>query len=114
MTNSVRGPVKTVGLDLRNQSLLVDGQEVVLRPKTFGVLCCLVDHAGKLVTKDELLDSVWPSSYVSEVVLAVSIRELRKILGDDPRNPRYIRTVHRRGYRWVGSMPDRPTARGSN
>ena len=114
MTNSVPASAKAVGFDLRNQSLLVDGREVVLRPKTFGVLCCLVDHAGKLVTKKELLDSVWPSCHVSEVVLAVSIRELRKILGDDPRNPQFIRTVHRRGYRWVGARPARAEGGGSS
>ncbi len=90
--------------DICNQCLLRNSREVHLRPKTFGVLRYLVEHAGQLVTKEQLLDAVWPQCHVTDIVLAVSIWELRKIFGDDPKIPRFIRTVHRRGYRFIGRI----------
>lgn len=104
MTILTRTQQSSFQLDLCNQCLLREAEEVALRPKTFGVLRCLVEHAGKLVTKEQLLDAVWPQCHVTDVVLAVSIRELRKIFGDDPKVPRFIRTVHRRGYRFIGRL----------
>ncbi len=97
-------PAPAFQLDLRNQCLLRHSREIVLRPKTFGVLKHLVENSGHLVTREQLLDSVWPDSHVTDVVLNVSICELRKLFGDDPRNPSFIQTVHRRGYRLVGSV----------
>ena len=101
-------------LDLRRECLQRGAEEVPLRPKTFAVLRYLVRHADRLVTKDELLDRVWGDCYVSSMVLKVSISELRKALGDDSRTPRYIRTVHGRGYRFVGQLDvaEEPTADG--
>lgn len=104
MSKSSGALAPSICLDLRNQCLLLDAQEVPLRPKTFGVLRCLVEHLNQLVTKEQLLAVVWPGCHVSDVVLAVSIRELRKIFDDDPRAPRFIRTVHRRGYRFIGEI----------
>src|SRR5206468_3414950 len=60
-------------------------------------------HAGQLVSKEALLNAVWPQTYVSDVVLMVCIRELRRALGDDAKQPRYIETVHRRGYRFIAA-----------
>ncbi len=91
-------------LDVRNQSLLRRGEELAVRPKTFGVLCHLVKRRGQLVTKAELLDAVWTESHVSDIVLKVSIRELRRAFEDQPREPRYIETHYRRGYRFIGSI----------
>jgi predicted ATPase len=71
------------------------------------VLWCLVRQAGQLVSKDTLLEMVWPETAVSEGVLAVCIRHLRRVLGDDPRQPRYIETVHTRGYRFVAPVEGR-------
>ena len=61
----------------------------------------LVEQAGTLVTKDELLDAVWAGTVVSDTVLKSCIRELREALGDEVQTPQYIATVHRRGYRWI-------------
>lgn len=91
-------------LDLGNECLQYEGQAIPLRPKIFAVLRCLLAHAGQLVSKDVLLDTVWPETTVSEGVLSVCMRELRHALRDDPRAPQFIETVHRRGYRFIGTL----------
>jgi predicted ATPase len=65
----------------------------------------LVAHPGQLLTKAALLEALWPETMVSEIVLSVCIRELRQVLGDDAKAPRFIETVHRRGYRFIGHLP---------
>ena len=103
-------------LDRRDERLWC-GQEVVpLHPKTFAVLCCLVTQAGQLVTKDALLEAVWPETVVSQSVLQVAIRKLRQVLGDQARTPWFIETVHGRGYRFIAPVhapasPGRPMGR---
>ena len=92
-------------LDLDNQCLLRDSEEISLRPKTFAVLQMLAEHAGQLVSKKDLLDSVWAGTHVQEEVLKGCVAELRHALDDDPREPRFIRTLPRRGYRFIGSLP---------
>src|SRR5262245_17925630 len=77
---------------------------ISLRPKTFAVLRFLVEHAGRLVTKDELLDAVWPDTSVSDIVPIVCVRELRLALGDRADAPHFIETVPRRGYRFIAPI----------
>jgi DNA-binding winged helix-turn-helix (wHTH) protein/tetratricopeptide (TPR) repeat protein len=77
---------------------------VSLSPKAFEVLRVLVMHNGALVTKQALLDAVWPDATVVDAVLKVCVGELRKVLGDHPRSPRFIETAHRRGYRFVAPV----------
>ena len=84
-------------LDLARGFLREGDRDVDLRPKTFQVLCHLASNAGRLVSKQELLDAVWPAISVSDDSLVQCIRELRDKMGDH--NHRLIRTVHRRGYR---------------
>ena len=81
----------------------VDG-EIHLRPKTFEVLGRLLDAAPALVDRDALVEAVWDGRVVSDTVLAQAISELRGVLQDDPREPTYIETVHRRGYRFIHSV----------
>ena len=88
-------------LDLRAGRLLRGSQPVRLRPKTFAVLRYLVQRAGALVTKDELLDAVWADTAVTENTLTQSIGELRRALKDDSTPPRFIETVHHRGFRFI-------------
>jgi DNA-binding winged helix-turn-helix (wHTH) protein len=95
----------SVHLDLINACLWRGPQGDLLRPKTFAVLRCLLAHPGQLVTKAALLDAVWPETTVTDVALMICIRELRQALGDNPRTPRFIETMHRRGYRFVGDLP---------
>src|SRR5215467_11697120 len=91
-------------LDLANAMLWRAEQPVTLRPKTFEVLVHLVTHAGQLVTKEALLDAIWPETAVGEGVLKTSMNELRRTLGETAKAPRWIVTVHRRGYRFVAPV----------
>ena len=91
-------------LDLRAGQLLRDRTPVHLRPKTFAVLCYLAERPGELVTKDALLDAVWNDVVVSQDVVRISAGELRAALDDDWTSPRFIETVHRRGYRFVAAL----------
>ena len=88
-------------LDAANEQLWRDSNLVDLRPKTFEVLLYLVQNSQRLVTKRELLDSVWAGASVSDELLRGYIRELRDALGDDARKPRYIETIPTRGYRFL-------------
>ena len=91
-------------LDLDNACLWRETQVVALKPKAFAVLHYLVAHAGRLVTKEELFDAVWPDMAVGDAVLKVCIGELRKALGETARTAQCIATVHRRGYRFVAPV----------
>src|SRR4249920_1741004 len=88
-------------LDLATEQLLCGDEVVALTPKAFAVLRRLVEDAGQLVTKEELLRAGWAKTHVSAGVLKVSILEIRRALGDDPAAPRFIETVPRRGYRFI-------------
>lgn len=95
-------------LDLANERLWHGSRVIPLRPKPFAVLRYLVEHADRLVTKEELLGAVWPGIYVSETVPRVYIRELREVLGDDSTAPRFIETAPGRGYRWIAPLTTTP------
>jgi len=98
-------------VDLRAGLLRRDGSPLNVRPKTYAVLLYLVENAGKLVTKQALLDAIWTGVAVSEDVVRVSVGELRKALGDDRATPRFIETVPRRGYRFIARMGVAPASR---
>ena len=91
-------------LDVVNERLEHGSQTIALRPKTFAVLRYLLGRSGQLVTKEELLDAVWPDTRVSDAGLKDYVQEIRKALGDDARTPRFVETVHRRGYRFIGKV----------
>ena len=95
-------------LDLASEQLWRGSQAIKLRPKAFAVLDHLIARPGQLVTKDELLNAVWPGTFVSDAVLKVTVRQIREALGDDPKSPRFIETAHRRGYRFIGQIADKP------
>jgi predicted ATPase/DNA-binding winged helix-turn-helix (wHTH) protein len=79
-------------------------RRLALTPRVFAVLRHLVEHQGRLVTKDELLTMVWRDARVSDTALASAIRDLRRALADSSGAPRYIQTVHRRGFRFIGPV----------
>src|SRR5262247_2493211 len=93
-------------LDPDNACLWRGTQPIALAPKAFDVLHYLVTHPDRLVTKDTLLDAVWPEMAISDVVVRVAIGELRRALGDTAQAPRFIATVHRRGYRFVAPVAE--------
>ncbi|MCI0467795.1 MAG: winged helix-turn-helix domain-containing protein, partial [Beijerinckiaceae bacterium] len=92
---------ETFRLEPANARLWRGSDLVNLAPKPFDLLCCLAEQPGKLVTKDELFKAAWPNLHVSESSLSVAINVLRLALGDDPKAPRFIETVPRRGYRFI-------------
>ncbi len=104
MTDSPTLIFGTYRLDVQNATLERDGRPVALTPKAFSVLHHLARHAGRLVTKEEFLDVVWPGVFVGDAALKVCVREIRKAIGEDPQVPTYIQTVHRRGYRFVAPV----------
>jgi DNA-binding winged helix-turn-helix (wHTH) protein len=91
-------------LERANGQLWRDEALVPLRPKSFAVLRYLVEHPGRLVTRQELQNAIWPGIYVSEGLLRGYIRELREILEDDANAPRFIETVPRRGWRFLAPV----------
>ena len=97
-------------LDEAKGRLLRDGKVVALAPTPFAVLCALARQPGSLITKHALLDDIWGHQFVSESVLKTVIRKLRTVLDDDARQPRFIETVSRRGYRFIATEIPLPTA----
>jgi predicted ATPase/DNA-binding winged helix-turn-helix (wHTH) protein len=95
-------------VDTGNECLWHGKQRITLAPKAFAVLCYLLEHPGRVVRKEEFFDAIWPKTVVSDIALAVCIREIRKAVGDDSRVPRFIETVHRRGYRFLPSVMTTP------
>ncbi|MCT7373760.1 winged helix-turn-helix domain-containing protein [Chelativorans salis] len=89
-------------LNLERLSLQEGGSDRELRPKAFDVLRLLVEQAGRLITKDDLVETVWPDVIVNDDALAQCIRDIRKVLGDE--GDRFIKTVPRRGYMFVAEV----------
>jgi DNA-binding winged helix-turn-helix (wHTH) protein/tetratricopeptide (TPR) repeat protein len=88
-----------------HSELLWDGERSCsLRPKTFAMLRYLLARRGELVSKAELLSVLWPGVRVDEAALAVCVHELRHVLRDEARSPRFIETSHRRGYRFIAEI----------
>ena len=92
-------------VDWTNECVWRGDEMVLLPPKAFAVLRLLMAQAGQLVTKEALLQAVWQETVVSEAVLTNCIGVVRKALRDTPQAPRFIQTVHRRGYRFIGHLP---------
>ncbi|HET7694672.1 MAG TPA: LpqB family beta-propeller domain-containing protein [Vicinamibacterales bacterium] len=90
--------------DRQSRLLWRDGAEVALPPRVLGVLELLIDRAGQVVARQDLLDAVWKDAFVTDTSLAEAVSFLRQALGDDPQSPRYIQTIHRRGYRFVAAV----------
>jgi predicted ATPase/DNA-binding winged helix-turn-helix (wHTH) protein len=97
-------------LDTANACLWRGGLQISLPPKPFDVLRYLVENPGRLVTHDELLDALWPETYVQPQVLRTYVLELRKLLGDDAGQPRFIQTLPKRGYCFVAAVTERAVA----
>jgi TolB-like protein/DNA-binding winged helix-turn-helix (wHTH) protein/Flp pilus assembly protein TadD len=100
---------KTFSMDTANHLLWCDRDRVPIAPKAFDVLAYLVEHAGRVVTQDEILEALWPETYVNPEVLRKYILEIRKALGDRPDNPEFIETLPKRGYMFVAPVIDEST-----
>jgi predicted ATPase/DNA-binding winged helix-turn-helix (wHTH) protein len=94
----------TFRLDTANECLWDGGTQIALALKPFAVLRYLVEHPGRLITHNELLDALWPETYVQPQILRTYMLELRKVLHDDAAQPRFIQTLPKRGYCFVGQV----------
>ena len=94
----------------REYILLKDGEPIRLSPKSFEVLQLLLEHHGCLVSKDEIMEQVWKDTMVEVGRLASCVQEIRTALGDHARAPRWIETVHKRGYRFIGAVVEQTDA----
>ena len=91
-------------LDTDHRCLSRDGEQVPLSSKGFELLRQLVDNGGKVVTKDKLLEQVWPGQFVEENNLSVQISSLRKLLSDGNGSQQYIATISGRGYSFIAPL----------
>src|SRR5215831_21260627 len=81
-----------------------DGAAIELTPKLLDLLFYFLERPATLITKEALLDALWPGANVTDNALAQAVSELREALGDDASTPRYIKTVTRRGYRFIAPV----------
>jgi DNA-binding winged helix-turn-helix (wHTH) protein/TolB-like protein/Flp pilus assembly protein TadD len=91
-------------LDTAEQTLTREGKPVAITGKAFQTLLVLVENCGHTLTKDDLLSKVWPDTFVEELTLAQNISTLRKALGDDKSDSKYIQTIQRKGYRFIAAV----------
>lgn len=91
-------------LDVGARQLMRDTDPVHLSPKAFDLLALLIQRRPDVVAKAEIHQRLWPDTFVSDVNLAVLITEIRNAIGDDARNPSFVRTVHRFGYAFSGAV----------
>ena len=85
-----------------------EDERIRLQPRPFALLRYFVEHAGRLVTEDEILSAVWPKLYVQPESIKTQLHHIRRVLGDDPKNPRYIQTVPRCGHQFVATVREGP------
>jgi DNA-binding winged helix-turn-helix (wHTH) protein len=91
-----------IAVDCENFRVRKNGQGVTLTPRAFDVLIFLLKNGGRVVEKQEIFDSVWKDAFVSDNALTKIVKEIRHALGDSAEAPRYIETVPKRGYRFIG------------
>jgi Tol biopolymer transport system component len=85
-------------------SISINGEATRVEPKVMQVLVCLTSAAGEVVSKERLIQSVWTNTFVGDDVLSRAVSELRKVFGDDSKEPRYIQTIPRSGYRLIAPV----------
>jgi DNA-binding winged helix-turn-helix (wHTH) protein/Tol biopolymer transport system component len=91
-------------IDTKRRLLMRDGEPIALKAKALDTLVLLVQHAGRLLEKEELMNRLWPDTAVEEANLTQNVFEVRKALGEVPGEQRFIATVARRGYRFVAEV----------
>src|ERR1041384_7390690 len=100
-------------LDAINRHLSRSGEPVALNSKYFDVLVLLVSRCGQLVEKQRIFEEVWDGAFVTDAALTQCIKDIRKQLGDDASSPRYIKTVPKHGYVFIGEAVETNGSGGS-
>src|SRR5215510_8024053 len=91
-------------VDTRNRLLMSGSEILMLPPKAFDTLLALIENNGSVLSKEDLLRVVWPDEFVEENNLAQNISKIRRVLEEGPGDPKYIETIPKRGYRFVGDV----------
>lgn len=100
--------VDSVEVDPANFALTKDGEAVAVEPLVFDLIVCLIENRERVVTRQELLDTIWQGRIVSDTTLSNHIKSARQALGDDGQRQEIIKTIHGRGYRFVADVEDTP------
>ena len=95
-------------VDVRTRQLLSSGLEIHLSPKAFDLLRCLIENRARAVSRQELHQALWPSTFVLDANIASLVAEIRRALDDDAATPRFVRTMHRFGNRFVAQVRRAP------
>jgi DNA-binding winged helix-turn-helix (wHTH) protein len=95
-----------IELDASQGCIKINGREQYLRQKAFQLLLYLLEHRDRLVTKEELIENIWEGTAVTDDALVQLVKEVRRSLGDDPRQPQFIKTVPKVGYRFIGPVDE--------
>ncbi len=90
-----------ISVNISHNSIIRSGETYVLQPKVLELLVLLCEAQGETLTKQQLIEALWPDTIVGPDSLANSMTRLRKALGDDVKKPTFIQTVQRKGYRWL-------------
>src|SRR5262249_17912453 len=93
-------------VDTDQRVLLRGGKPLQMTPKVFDTLLILLENSGRIAEKDELMNRLWPDTFVEDGNLAFNIQQIRKSLGDNARHPTYIETIPRRGYRFIAMVEE--------
>src|SRR5215831_10357128 len=101
-------------LDTINHCLWRGEDRVTLAPKAFDVLRYLVEHSDRLVSQDEILEALWPETYVNPEVVKKYVLGIRKVLGDQTSKPTFIATFPRRGYQFIAPVRDKTVSKPSS
>src|SRR5215510_8828696 len=108
MTTPLQTPVSwtfdAVTIDPAAFRVVVNGVPQSLEPKSFRLLQFLIEHRDRVVSKEEIFQAVWPGTFVTDNALTRAIAQVRKAIGDDPKQPRYIETVPTIGYRFLAQL----------
>src|SRR5262245_4613318 len=95
---------ENVVVDLLNVRVTVDGEIRALEPKSFRLLQVLIENRDRVVSKEEIFEAIWAGTFVSDNALTRVVAQIRKAIGDDPKQPRYIETVPTIGYRFLAQL----------
>ncbi|MBV9303069.1 MAG: tetratricopeptide repeat protein [Acidobacteriaceae bacterium] len=95
-----------IEIDCRQGCIRREGGEQYLRPQSFHILIYLIEHRDRLVSKEELIENFWPGISVTDNALVQCVADIRKVLSDDPHQPRFVKTIPRIGYRFIGPLEE--------
>lgn len=98
--------IESIEIDALNYRLTIDGTAVTVEPQVFDLIIYLITHRGRLVTRQEIFDNIWKNRVVSDDSLSAHIKKARKVLGDDGKQQRVIKTIHGRGFQFIADTEE--------